>query len=104
MPRVPFFIGRADELKQIRQRLFGANILDRIVVLQGPPGMGKTQLAAQYVTERGEDYSAIFWLDASSPSHLASSFADGRSNRSGKSLGHSYCECLQHVAPFETSL
>ena len=40
------------------------------VVLQGLGGIGKTQVAFEYVRRNMGDYSAVFWVDASSPDAL----------------------------------
>ncbi|KAJ5602521.1 hypothetical protein N7537_005477 [Penicillium hordei] len=69
---------RSEELYELQTQLLRVSIYERIVVLQGPPGIGKSSLAAQYVEEFFENYSAIFWLDASSPSHLERSFSKAR--------------------------
>lgn len=75
IPWFPFFIGRAKELNELRTTVVRKSIFDRVVVLQGPPGIGKSSLAVKYADEFHDDYSGIFWLDASSPLHLAASFS-----------------------------
>lgn len=71
----PFFIGWAKELNELRTTLVRKSIFDQVVVLQGPPGIGKSSLAVKYADEFHDDYSGIFWLDASSALHLAASFS-----------------------------
>ncbi|KAK5241405.1 hypothetical protein LTS06_012108, partial [Exophiala xenobiotica] len=44
-------------------------------MLSGMGGMGKTQLAAQFVRQNHERYSAVFWLDGSSENSLRQSIA-----------------------------
>lgn len=45
-----------------------------LVVLHGLGGMGKTQLAFNYVCEHKNDYSAVFWLNGTDPDALKRSF------------------------------
>lgn len=78
LPRLQFFIGRTDKLDELQTTLLRGGIFDRIVALQGPPGIGKSSLALKYAYEFHNYYSAILWLDASSPSHLADSFSKAR--------------------------
>ncbi|CAG7924497.1 unnamed protein product [Penicillium olsonii] len=92
IPRVGRFVGRTEELEELRTQLVRVSIYDRIVVLQGPPGIGKSSLVARYIEESHESYSAIFWLDASSPIHLAVSFTKARNQIEGTQ---------QHTSPVE---
>lgn len=73
MPWCPSFVGRVAELTEIRRGLLYGM---RTLLLQGPPGIGKSSLVVKYVEEFRDDYEAIFWLDASCPLLLASSFSD----------------------------
>ena len=64
----------------ICERLFSGNSFDHTIVVQGLAGIGKSQLVATYARNSllTSTYSAVFWLDASSPLHLASSFSKVR--------------------------
>ncbi|OJJ05347.1 hypothetical protein ASPVEDRAFT_86701 [Aspergillus versicolor CBS 583.65] len=73
IPRVPYAMGRAQELACIQQKL-QANLSNGTVILQGRAGSGKTQLAVSYVMRHWNQYSAVFWLDATSVGTLKSSF------------------------------
>ena len=73
LPQTSSFIGREKELADIDQKLHNDS-LKHIVVLHGLSGIGKTQLAARYVMEHRSEYTAVFWLDASDPRTLGSSF------------------------------
>lgn len=50
--------------------------VEQMVVLHGISGIGKTQIALAYVMQHLKDYSAIFWLDASSEDQLTLSFLE----------------------------
>jgi hypothetical protein len=64
------FVGRADELSRIHFALtssapHGAEVPRRTVLLEGFAGVGKSQLAAEYVHRCGDHYSGgIFYLTA----------------------------------------
>lgn len=46
------------------------------VVLHGLGGIGKTQLAIEYIRRHKEKYTAIFWLNANDQDSLKLSFRD----------------------------
>lgn len=60
-----FFVGRDDLIENI-----GAALAEQkpnpIAVLTGLGGIGKSQIAREYVRRRGGKYRAVLWLDASS--------------------------------------
>jgi KaiC/GvpD/RAD55 family RecA-like ATPase len=47
----------------------------RVFVVHGTGGMGKTQLCAQFAKTSAERFSAVFWLDGSSKDALQRSMA-----------------------------
>ena len=47
-----------------------------LVALVGPPGVGKTQLAVQYVGQHGGEYARTFWLSGETPSLLTEQFTE----------------------------
>ena len=62
VPEIEQFIGRDVELSEMQQ-VFQADASGRrTVVLHGPGGIGKTQLAVAYAKQHRDDYSAILWL------------------------------------------
>ncbi|KAK3313598.1 hypothetical protein B0H66DRAFT_357041 [Apodospora peruviana] len=68
----PGFVGRAGHLKELHKYLwtvnesgFGVGERSRIVVLHGLGGAGKTQLSIAYAQHHKKDFSAVFWIDAS---------------------------------------
>ena len=80
--RLPFrknmnFTGRNGELAEIHEVLHGpdAPLLDqRIVVLHGLGGIGKTQLAIQYAYIHQKDYTSVWWVNASTTQTLSQGF------------------------------
>ncbi|SDM42343.1 NB-ARC domain-containing protein [Paenibacillus sp. OK060] len=56
------FFGRSNELQSIRTKLQES----RNVFITGMPGIGKTQLAVQYLTTYKDDYQTICWVRSES--------------------------------------
>ncbi len=70
--RNPGFVGRAEELEQLA-RLLEQN---ELVALVGMAGVGKTQLAVEYVFHYGKRYGGgIFWLNAAEQASLEEDIA-----------------------------
>ncbi|KAI0163924.1 hypothetical protein GGR57DRAFT_451829 [Xylariaceae sp. FL1272] len=75
------FVGRDVEISNLHQ-----NIVDKIpatVVLTGPAGIGKSQLAMKYASRHGYQYTSVFWLSChsrtafhSSLTHIATQLRD----------------------------
>jgi WD40 repeat protein len=76
-PRNADFVGREGDLSRLHATLSGARagpVGIRPAGLTGMGGIGKTQLAVEYVHRHKEDYAdGIFWIDAAVP--LAEGFA-----------------------------
>ncbi|KAF8455069.1 P-loop containing nucleoside triphosphate hydrolase protein [Kalaharituber pfeilii] len=72
------FVGREALLEQIKREIEiekGVAIKNITqVVLYGMGGIGKTQLALEYVYRHSEDYSAVFWINAASEQTTKMSF------------------------------
>lgn len=66
-PRNPMFTGRTDLLLRIREQLVAGTEQGRVMpsVLNGLPGIGKTQLATEYLYRYSENYELIWWIPAS---------------------------------------
>lgn len=69
------FVAREEELAIMHEKLNG-HTGRRTVVIHGLGGMGKTQLAVEYMKRHREDYSALLWLNARDETSLGQSFRD----------------------------
>ena len=80
--RLPFhknvnFTGRDGELVEIHEALHGPDALlsgQRIVILHGLGGIGKTQLAIQYAYIHQKEYTSVWWVNASTTQTLSHGF------------------------------
>ncbi|KAK5459541.1 hypothetical protein LTS15_003670 [Exophiala xenobiotica] len=77
IPVLDKFADRSTDLAELGQALLPrrGSRHRQIFVLSGMGGMRKTQLAAQFVRQNRERYSAVFWLDGSSEDSLKQSIA-----------------------------
>ncbi|MEV4364579.1 FxSxx-COOH system tetratricopeptide repeat protein [Nonomuraea sp. NPDC049625] len=71
------FTGREQELQRLRERLRSTTQLGmpQVVVLEGMIGVGKTQLAIEYVWRYRSAYDLVCWIAADQPSLVRSSLA-----------------------------
>jgi hypothetical protein len=74
-PRNPHFVGRAEMLRALRQRLRSGKHTLVVQALYGLGGVGKTQLAIEYAYRFASDYDVVWWLDAEQPVLLGSQLA-----------------------------
>ncbi|KAF5632700.1 eukaryotic translation initiation factor 3 [Fusarium sp. NRRL 52700] len=65
--RNPYFTGRDEILKTLNQKLASPihSTSLKLVVLYGAGGMGKTQIATEYMHRYRADYTSLFWIDGS---------------------------------------
>ena len=72
------FVQREAEMRQLDMFFHGDTQSGRqkVFVVYGLGGMGKTQLCVEYVRRHKADFTAIFWLDGSSKDALRQSLAE----------------------------
>lgn len=71
----PNFIGREALLTELWTELRLAQPADRVRPITGLGGVGKTQVAVQYVSRYGGDYDLVWWLQTEEPATLAADYA-----------------------------
>lgn len=72
------FVQREVEMRQL-DMFFNGDVESRrqkVFVVYGLGGTGKTQLCVEYVRRHKEDFTAIFWLDGSSKDALRQSLSE----------------------------
>jgi tetratricopeptide (TPR) repeat protein/cellulose biosynthesis protein BcsQ len=71
------FTGRDKDLQELREKLreHGRTVVFP-VALQGLGGVGKTQIALEYVHRFKSDYDLVWWLDCSQPAFVDTSLLD----------------------------
>ena len=72
-PEAAQFVAREKELSEMHELLHGHSSR-AAVVLHGLGGIGKTQLAIEYVRRHKEKHTAMFWLNANDEDSLRLSF------------------------------
>ncbi|USP82006.1 hypothetical protein yc1106_09280 [Curvularia clavata] len=73
IPEAAQFVARERELLNMQELLYGHSSRS-IIVIHGLGGIGKTQLAVEYVRRYQEKYTAVFWLNANDEDSLRLSF------------------------------
>lgn len=63
-PRHPAFVGRDEDLEELRERFLAAGDRRVVVTVNGVSGVGKSELALEYAYRFSADYSAVWWLPA----------------------------------------
>lgn len=64
MPVIENFLGRQEELENLWHYLQPANAQSqKVAILHGLGGMGKTQLAIRFTRDHRNDFTAVFWLN-----------------------------------------
>jgi len=74
--RNPRFTGRADLLAQLHEKFIETKPkqYNHRVAIYGMGGVGKTQIAIEYVYRYRDDYNGIYWISASDQTALLSGF------------------------------
>ena len=60
------FVEREYLLEILQQEVEGGKHTLNIIVLYGTGGIGKTQLALEYIQQHHKDYSSVFWINVAS--------------------------------------
>lgn len=76
--QVPYFTGRIGTMLQLHEALTkdASKTILSPVVLFGPGGVGKTQIALEYINRHRKDYSSTIWIDGTSPESVRRSFTN----------------------------
>jgi tetratricopeptide (TPR) repeat protein len=76
-PRNPNFTGRQEPLEQLSTRLVpGSAAAVLPSALHGMGGIGKTQIATEYIYKHLQDYDLIWWIDAARETQIRSSLTE----------------------------
>lgn len=75
-PRNPVFTGREEQLDQLHRRLQGGATAVLPEALHGLGGVGKSQIAIEYVYRHTADYDLIWWVPAEHPGQIASAMVE----------------------------
>ncbi|WP_235882262.1 FxSxx-COOH system tetratricopeptide repeat protein [Streptomyces apricus] len=73
--RNPRFTGREDLLNEVHDLLNSGNGRGCRVLLHGPPGVGKSQAAAEYARRFAGEYDLIWWVPAATKASAREGFA-----------------------------
>jgi tetratricopeptide (TPR) repeat protein len=76
-PRNPNFTGRDELLEQLSKRLTaGGTTAVLPSALHGMGGIGKTQMAVEYIYRHLQDYDLIWWIDAARTTQIRAGFSE----------------------------
>jgi cellulose biosynthesis protein BcsQ/tetratricopeptide (TPR) repeat protein len=73
-PHNPHFTGRGPKLGEVVQELAGRPGVSLLCV-QGPAGVGKSQLITEYAHIHAEDYDVVWWISAGERASIPAQFA-----------------------------
>ncbi|MGW5639376.1 SAV_2336 N-terminal domain-related protein [Streptomyces sp. NPDC003832] len=73
-PRNVHFSGRVRELKTLEERLMPDGPMTAVDALLGMGGIGKSQLAIEYVYRHSHAYDVVCWIPAGQPSLVTAAF------------------------------
>src|SRR4051812_23883768 len=73
--RKSHFTGREDELRDLRTSLVSVENARHVQAICGLGGVGKTQLALEYLYRNREHYRIIWWINADEGATLSLGYA-----------------------------
>ena len=76
--QVPHFTGRSSIMLELHGALTKdcSRASSSPIILFGPGGFGKTQIALEYISIHRKDYRSMIWIDGASPESARRSFRD----------------------------
>ncbi|WP_244210870.1 FxSxx-COOH system tetratricopeptide repeat protein [Amycolatopsis kentuckyensis] len=75
-PKNPNFTGRRELLDQLTERLGAGTTAVLPAALHGMGGIGKTQMAVEYVYRHLKDYDIVWWIQATQPTQIRKSLTE----------------------------
>ncbi len=75
-PRNPNFTGREELLEQLAQRLGAGTTAILPAALHGMGGIGKTQMAVEYIYRHLTDYDVVWWIQATEATVIRASLTE----------------------------
>ncbi|EME58589.1 NB-ARC domain-containing protein [Amycolatopsis decaplanina DSM 44594] len=75
-PRNPIFTGRGELLKQLAKRLNSGTTAVLRSALHGLGGIGKTQIATEYIYRHLQDYDLVWWINAAHTTQIRASLTE----------------------------
>ncbi|WP_410567696.1 FxSxx-COOH system tetratricopeptide repeat protein [Amycolatopsis sp. cmx-4-61] len=75
-PPNPNFTGRGELLAQLSERLGAGTTAVLPATLHGMGGIGKTQMATEYIYRHLQDYDIVWWIQATRPTQINASLTE----------------------------
>ncbi|KDN23294.1 cytochrome C [Amycolatopsis rifamycinica] len=75
-PRNPKFTGRRELLRRLSESMAGGASAVLPSVLHGMGGIGKTQIAVEYIHNHSSDYDIVWWIHAAHPTQIRGAFTE----------------------------
>ncbi len=75
-PKNPNFTGRRELLDQLGERLGAGTTAVLPAALHGMGGIGKTQMAVEYIYRHLQDYDIVWWIQATQPTQIRKSLTE----------------------------
>ncbi|WP_410645922.1 NB-ARC domain-containing protein, partial [Amycolatopsis sp. lyj-346] len=75
-PKNPNFTGRRELLDQLSERLGAGTTAVLPAALHGMGGIGKTQMAVEYIYRHLKDYDIVWWIQATQTTQIRKSLTE----------------------------